>query len=236
MPAGKDLTGMRFGRLFVKGKTTWSKGKGIRSRKQWECICDCGTIKFLVSENLLGGHTNSCGCLRKETSTQQLLTNPKMIQTRINNTLPSGDSSCNSVYNRYVQGAKKNVKKVWGLSRSDFKILTSSNCFYCGTPPIETHQGPRSNGAYTYNGIDRVNSDLGYTLDNCVPCCKYCNYAKNSFDQYDFLEWTKRLANYKFTNQISNDKICIICGCIYSKVLLSIHVCQKCGSDTFIAA
>lgn len=30
-----------------------------------------------------------------------------------------------------------------------------------------------------YQGIDRVNSKIGYTLGNVVPCCKKCNTVKS---------------------------------------------------------
>lgn len=46
---------------------------------------------------------------------------------------------------------------------------------------------------YTYNGIDRVNNDIGYIKNNCIPCCKICNRAKNSMSYDDFLNWIKIL-------------------------------------------
>jgi hypothetical protein len=30
-----------------------------------------------------------------------------------------------------------------------------------------------------YNGIDRVDSKFGYTIENSVTCCALCNYTKN---------------------------------------------------------
>ena len=38
----------------------------------------------------------------------------------------------------------------------------------------------------SYNGIDRLDSSLGYTKDNIVTCCKICNYAKNKMKFEDF--------------------------------------------------
>ena len=43
------------------------------------------------------------------------------------------------------------------------------------------------------NGIDRLDSAFGYTLENCVPCCKYCNTAKNTMLVSDFLSWVSRV-------------------------------------------
>lgn len=63
MPAFRDLTGMRFGRLLVLRLDT------IRStarRKYWICQCDCGNIKSICSDALVSGDTLSCGCMKQE--------------------------------------------------------------------------------------------------------------------------------------------------------------------------
>lgn len=54
-----ELGGQRFGRLLV--------GNFVRKGKYvyWECICDCGTVKSVLSSNLTNGSTQSCGCLLK---------------------------------------------------------------------------------------------------------------------------------------------------------------------------
>jgi hypothetical protein len=31
-----------------------------------------------------------------------------------------------------------------------------------------------------YNGIDRVDNEKGYLVENCVPCCFTCNSLKKS--------------------------------------------------------
>jgi hypothetical protein len=43
------------------------------------------------------------------------------------------------------------------------------------------------------SGIDRVDSNKGYTIDNCVPCCKTCNLAKAELSQRDFLDWVRKV-------------------------------------------
>lgn len=42
---------------------------------------------------------------------------------------------------------------------------------------------------WKHNGIDRVDSSKGYTLDNCVPCCSKCNYAKHEMSVEEFKEY-----------------------------------------------
>ena len=58
MSAFIDLTGRRFGRLFVRGLAHRGDGRAF-----WICKCDCGKRKVIAANTLSGGHTKSCGCL-----------------------------------------------------------------------------------------------------------------------------------------------------------------------------
>lgn len=60
-----DLLNKRFGRLIVLEKSPL-KGKNTK----WLCKCDCGNRKLVTTGNLSTGHTQSCGCLRKEVATE----------------------------------------------------------------------------------------------------------------------------------------------------------------------
>ncbi|KAA6303121.1 MAG: hypothetical protein EZS26_000724 [Candidatus Ordinivivax streblomastigis] len=65
----KDLTGQRFNLLVVLEKTDKRIGGSI----VWKCICDCGNTTEVTSGNLHSGHTNSCGCHKKQTSSKVCL-------------------------------------------------------------------------------------------------------------------------------------------------------------------
>lgn len=60
-----DLRGKRFGRLVVLEKAESRNGKTY-----WKCHCDCGKEKEVYSFALTSGHTNSCGCLKSETTSK----------------------------------------------------------------------------------------------------------------------------------------------------------------------
>ena len=64
-----DLTGQRFGKLTVIEKTEKRSGGGSVI---WKCQCDCGNICEVASNDLKSGNTQSCGCLRKELSSDDL--------------------------------------------------------------------------------------------------------------------------------------------------------------------
>ena len=62
-----QLIGMRFGRLVVIEQV---KSNNYRSR--FLCLCDCGTEKTVLGQNLLSGHVQSCGCLHSEMSRKKI--------------------------------------------------------------------------------------------------------------------------------------------------------------------
>lgn len=58
-PAGRDLTGLRFGKLTVLSYVRKENGFHI-----WHCRCDCGNTVDVRQSNLQNGWTTSCGCRR----------------------------------------------------------------------------------------------------------------------------------------------------------------------------
>ena len=59
---GGDLSGRRFGKLFVVEPTKRRKNGKI----VWKCICDCGKDAYVPTDSLTSGNTKSCGCLMSE--------------------------------------------------------------------------------------------------------------------------------------------------------------------------
>ena len=59
---------MRFGRLVVIKQAEDYINPSGKHYSQWLCRCDCGNETVVVGSKLSFGHTQSCGCLMKETS------------------------------------------------------------------------------------------------------------------------------------------------------------------------
>lgn len=183
----RDLTGMRFGKLVVLIATKNRQ----KSSVIWKCKCDCGNICFVSSQNIVSGGTTSCGCYRKSIISK-----------------PFRESSFLSLFNKYkINANSRNL--VFNLSIDEFKFLTSQNCFYCGKEPIQQHNKKRSNGSYLYNGIDRLDNNIGYIFSNCVPCCKECNFSKASRTPYEFVLWILKISK-NFNSTIDIDTFCDI--------------------------
>ena len=62
-----DLTGKKFGRLAVTGKTNKRSKCGFVI---WKCICICGKKCLVAGSDLKTKHTQSCGCLQRERAKQ----------------------------------------------------------------------------------------------------------------------------------------------------------------------
>lgn len=62
------------------------------------------------------------------------------------------------------------------LSMEQFKDILSRNCYFCGQKETER-----------LSGVDRIDNDKGYSVDNCVTCCKKCNMMKNTLNESTFI-------------------------------------------------
>lgn len=65
-----NLKGQRFGRLVALEEI------GANKRRQilWKCKCDCGNEHTVPATDLISGHTQSCGCLMRDTVSEQFST------------------------------------------------------------------------------------------------------------------------------------------------------------------
>lgn len=67
MPRFEDLTGRKFGRLFVTHLDSLTKW----GDRKWLCRCECGNEVTVSGGHLKSGHTKSCGCLALEVKTDK---------------------------------------------------------------------------------------------------------------------------------------------------------------------
>jgi hypothetical protein len=166
----------------------------VRTRNHrtiWKFICDCGNVVETLASAVKCGEIKSCGCLQKFAVSEH---------TRIHgghNKQPKGQAAFNNLYSLYKRTAKKNNKE-FELTPEQFRSLTSSKCYFCGKVPYNEHRPPSFNGGYLFNGIDRINNNVGYILENCVPCCTLCNYTKRNLTLIEFKELIKNIYNNLF--------------------------------------
>lgn len=186
----KDLTGRTFGRLTVSNFA----GTNDANQVTWNCICSCGNKRVLITTKLSRGITQSCGCASIERSTK-----------------PPGEVSRNTKWSKFLIQSCKERGLVNEFTKAEFFSIISLNCFYCNAEPrlYSAYQGPTGKIKQSYkinqikqdtidrssikvNGIDRVDNKIGYTKNNCVPCCWDCNKIKSDYTIYEWLSFIEK--------------------------------------------
>lgn len=162
--------GDRYGRLVVSEIHSKIRIKNT-SHLLVKCICDCGKTKIVRKSTLANGDAKSCGCLKKEIENKS----PGLAASKI-------------AYANLRERVKIKNKEEFDISFEDFIYLSKLNCYYCDSEPTNKTQGSTYsvNGDFVYNGLDRVDNTKGYTKDNVVPCCKWCNRAKSTLTLEEF--------------------------------------------------
>lgn len=148
----------------------------------------CGLVREVQYNNIRTGKSMSC-------NTGECKTVPNIGNRNT-------DTGYKSIFYSYKKGAAQRGY-VFDLTFKQFKELLSGNCFYCGIEPSQVYQikNPktgeiRAGIPIIYNGIDRKENKEGYTTNNSVSCCKYCNRGKMHHDTKSFLQWVKRVYEY----------------------------------------
>lgn len=173
-----DLTGQKFARLTVIKRDMASKGV------KWICRCDCGNITSTTTCHLKDGHTRSCGCYSAEQTISR-----NMARGDIDN------SKYNALYSHYIKNAKRrNIP--FDLTLDEVKHIIHQPCHYCGVIESDTFSRRVKKYQIKHNGMDRIDNAKGYEIDNIVPCCKVCNFAKHTMAQNEFYDWIKRVSNH----------------------------------------
>lgn len=200
-----NLTGETYNRLTVI-KIAPNNSRG---RSCWECKCSCGTIKIIAQEDLRDGSTKSCGCLNNEKRSARA-------------------KAMYSVNIKYSSASEATARQIWRktykreLSFEDFLEISQLPCYYCGVQlsnsqnsarqDSKSSQQAKDEGDFIYNGLDRIDSNLIHTKENCVPCCKKCNFSKSNRDIFEFALWITRVYNFwgksfniKYNNSIQTE-------------------------------
>lgn len=134
----KDLTNRIYGKLLVK--------KFIRmegNHSVWECLCECGMVAQVRTNNLNSGHTKSCGCLAKKSY--------GLWRTRIYRIYTSMLNRCyNPKRHNFQYWGGKGIKVCPEWKDSFARFYTDMK-----------------DGYADHLSIDRIDSNGDYTKENC---------------------------------------------------------------------
>lgn len=150
--------------------------------------CHCWKIFECRASSIFYNHTKSCWCLQTY------------------NRMEYWVSLLNSAISKMIS----HMKKRWiecELTKDEIYNMIQKPCIYCWEIWWNICRNKSTVAKeYFYNWLDRVDSNLWYTIDNTVPCCKKCNWAKNSMPVNEFLYHIEKI--YLF-NKIKYEKTCI---------------------------
>lgn len=171
-----DLSGKRFGCLEP---TEYVQNVNKHGANAWKCLChNCNSVVVVRTLTLTRGSKTNCGCIPKKVYGHAI---PKYSIKEI---LPR------EFVQKYKSAAKRR-KIDWELPDLVAESLVTQSCYYCGIAPSQ--RMVRRRGSGVFNGIDRKDSSIGYTKDNCVPCCKVCNFMKGTLSVNDFINKIKQI-------------------------------------------
>jgi hypothetical protein len=151
-------------------------------RKYFRCSCECGGEVVTHTNSLRTGNTRSCGCLSREAKKAQLLPNDRGV--------------INQIVLQYKRHASDRGLS-FCLDYEEFEVLVRSPCVYCGILGGNLKKTKDLKDGFRHNGIDRIDSSLGYQAGNVAPCCGLCNRAKREMPRDVFIAWALRIAAHQ---------------------------------------
>lgn len=138
------------------------------TRYFYNCTCNrCGENTRVRTDHILK-NPKSCGnCVK---TLQKEIADSKYLKLR----------KYRKIYNSY-KGNANTRNMLFKLNFNEVKKLVDDKCYYC-------HD---SNSL----GIDRLDSNDYYHIDNVVSCCRICNFMKNNFDKELFFSKIRDIYN-----------------------------------------
>jgi len=134
------------------------------------CKCKCGTEKQISETELIKGRS-TCGSKKCQTDRR----------------LKYSGRIANARHVLFSSAKKINFNK--------FLEISETNCMYCNTPPSNIGAGANKNEVFMYSGLDRLDPNSGYTLNNIVPACWNCNRMKGTSSLKEFDDWINKIFN-----------------------------------------
>ena len=176
MPNPLDIrVGDVYSRLTVIEKPFSQRNPKGRMERFVNCKCICGTVKVVSLNKLRMKKTLSCGCYNKEQISKKKLSDEDRVK--------------NSLFREYKISAKQRNLD-FDLSSETLFSKVHENCTYCGNPPSKPHRECES---FLYNGLDRIDNDIGYVESNITPCCFFCNKMKGVLSVEDFMKHINKI-------------------------------------------
>lgn len=150
-PRRANLIGQRFGKLIVVSEA----GNDKQRHALWHCKCDCGNEVDVITSQLTGGKTQSCGCLGREHRTESRTKHHKS-HTRLYNVWNGMRQRCNDPNHKsYSNYGGRGIKVCdeW----SEYSVFEK----------WALENGYDVNAGYGVCTLDRIDVNGNYFPNNC---------------------------------------------------------------------
>lgn len=148
----KDISGQKFGMLTAISVVGHAKNGHLI----WKCLCDCGRYVDVDRSNLVSGGTKSCGCYRREVTSQNHLIHGESKQ-RLHRVWYGMKERCydkNHISYHLYGGRGIEVCQEWRDSYSSFREWAISS-------------GYDENAMRGECTLDRIDVNGNYSPENC---------------------------------------------------------------------
>lgn len=196
MSKKRNLTGQNFFRLEILGP---ADNHPVSGRTQWMTKCICGTIRPVLTHQLVSGKTTSCGCYNRELT----------IARNKSKNLPKGAASKfwkgyqeirSGYWNDLKRRAKdRNLDFIVTIEEAWDKFIRQGR--RCALTGWELCFSPTSRYPYTNQqtaSLDRIDSSMGYIITNIQWLHKDVNLMKSTLSQERLIEICQAI--YHHTN------------------------------------
>lgn len=179
--------GMKYGKLTLIEIDGSNKNRSYI----WKCLCECGNYTKTTTASLTSGNTKSCGCLYAVSGKQSI----KWTGFE--------DISGKKWYGIKKHALNRNlnfnitIEQAWELFKKQ-----EQRCYLSGVS-IQFNKTSR-NYSYSTASLDRINSLLGYEIDNVAWLHKDLNVMKHSLSIEELVHYCGLIVNFCGTFQPSN--------------------------------
>ncbi len=190
-PKAGMQTGKRFGKwtvVDVNDFTYLYRKDGKVLERQYRCVCDCGTVKYIRTSHITRGLSKQCDKCRLQS-----------YYTNKVGCIPMMDIQ------RYKAGAQKR-KKEWAVEPQYLYELyeqQSRSCAVSGVLIEFSEKGVGTIGAKDIStaSLDRIDSSKGYVVGNVQWVHKDVNKMKMDLPEEKFLSIVKQIYEHKQLNR-----------------------------------
>jgi hypothetical protein len=176
------IIGQKFGKLTVIKEVQIKN-----SQRRYLCHCECGNEKEIQGCHLTNGHTTSCGCSwYKYGENNKTWKGYKEISSRFFGTIKRNAKLRNLL-------CDITIEECW-----DLFLKQNRKCALSGLPLVfEANNGKITGTA----SLDRIDSSIGYILDNIQWVHKDINTMKWNTHQDKFIYMCNLICKYQKNNE-----------------------------------